>query len=126
MRLLLDTAVLLFAVQSPERLTKRAAAVLGNPENTRELSALSISEIAVKAALRKLEFSIADIQRAIEDLDLRVLPYTTDHAFRLFGLPLHHTDPFDRQLIAQALSEEIPVVTCDEKFHLYKELQVIW
>ena len=126
MRLLLDTAVLLFAVQSPERLTKRATAVLGNPENTRELSALSISEIAIKAALRKLEFSIADIERAIEDLDLRVLPYTTDHAFRLFGLALHHTDLFDRQLIAQALFEEIPIVTCDEKFSLYKGHEIIW
>jgi PIN domain nuclease of toxin-antitoxin system len=125
-RLLLDTAVLLFAVQSPERLTKRAAAVLGNPENTRELSAISISEIAIKAALGKLEFSVADIQRALNDLILRILPYTTDHAFRLFDLPRHHSDPFDRQLIAQALSEEIPIVTCDEKFRLYEELQIIW
>jgi PIN domain nuclease of toxin-antitoxin system len=41
-------------------------------------------------------------------------------------LPVHHTDPFDRQIIAQALSEEIPIVTCDEKFRLYEELQVIW
>ncbi len=53
----------------------------------------------------------------------RVLPYTTNHAFSLFDLPLLHEDLFDRQIIAQALSEEIPVMTCDEKFNLYKGLE---
>ena len=57
---------------------------------------------------------------------MRILPYTADHAGRLFGLPLHHADPFDRQIIAQALSENIPVVTSDEKFRLYKGIKVIW
>jgi PIN domain nuclease of toxin-antitoxin system len=55
-----------------------------------------------------------------------VLPYTSDHACHLFGLPLHHADPFDRQIIAQALAEDIPIVTSDEKFRLYKGLAVIW
>jgi len=49
-----------------------------------------------------------------------VLPYTAEHAIRLFHMPLHHADPFDRQIIAQALAESIPVVTCDEKFRAYK------
>jgi len=43
-----------------------------------------------------------------------------------FDLPLHHSDPFDRKIIIQALFEDIPVVTCDQKFHLYKGLRVIW
>jgi PIN domain nuclease of toxin-antitoxin system len=126
LRLLLDTAAFIFAVVSPERLSKRATAILYKPENTRELSALSLSEIAIKSARGKLEFSVADIHRAIEDLDVRILPYTANHAFALFDLPLVHTDPFDRQIIAQALSEEIPVMTCDEKFGLYKGIKVIW
>jgi PIN domain nuclease of toxin-antitoxin system len=62
----------------------------------------------------------------VEDLGIRVLPYTADHAFELFDLPLHHGDPFDRQIIAQALSEKIPIVTSDEKFNLYKRLKLIW
>lgn len=124
--MLLDTAVLIFAVESPERLTKRATAALENAENILELSAISLSEIAVKTARGKLRLSVADTQRALEDLDLRILSYTADHAFRLFDLPLHHSDPFDRQIIAQALCEKIPVVTCDEKFGLYKDLKVIW
>jgi len=63
---------------------------------------------------------------AIDDLKLRVLPYTARHAYQLFGLPLHHADPFDRQIIAQALAEIVPVVTPDEKFSLYKGLTIIW
>jgi len=125
-RLLLDTVALIFAVESPERFTKRATAILQNTENILELSAISLSEIAIKAARGKLKFSAGDTRRALEDLDLRVLPYTAHHAFSLFDLPLLHADPFDRQIIAQALSEEIPVMTCDEKFSLYKGLKVLW
>ena len=126
MRLLLDTVVMIFAVASPERLTKRATALLRNTENILELSAISLSEIAIKAARGKLRLSAADTQRALKELDLRILPYTAHHAFYLFDLPLHHADPFDRQIIAQAVCEKIPVVTCDEKFGLYKELKVLW
>ena len=125
-RLLLDTAVLVFAVESPQRLSKRAARLLENAENILELSAVSISEIAIKAALGKLRISAAVARQAVEDMDIRVLPYTADHAFQLFQLPLHHSDPFDRQIIAQALAENIPVVTSDEKFSRYRGLKVIW
>jgi len=125
-RVLLDTAVLIYAVESPERLTRRAAAALRNPHNVLELSTISLAEIAIKAALGKLRFSAELVRQAIHDLDIRLLPYTTDHALHLFDLPLHHGDPFDRQIIAQALCEKIPVITPDEKFGLYKGLKVIW
>jgi PIN domain nuclease of toxin-antitoxin system len=125
-RLLLDTAVLVFAVESPEHLSKRAAAALRNPENILELSAISLSELAVKASIGKLAISEAVARQAVKDLDIRVLPYTAEHALRLFDLPLHHSDPFDRQIIAQALSEKIPLVTPDQKFGLYDGLKVIW
>ena len=126
MRLLLDTAVLIYAVESPERLSKRAAAALQNPRNVLELSAVSLAEIAVKAALGKLNLSAATVRQALQDLDIRTLPFSAEHAFQLFGLPLHHGDPFDRQIIAQALSEQIPVTTPDEKFGLYQGLKVVW
>jgi PIN domain nuclease of toxin-antitoxin system len=125
-RLLLDTAVLIYAVESPERLSRRAAATLRNTQNVLELSTISLAEIAINAALGKLRLSAASVRQAVQDLDIRTLPYTAEHAFQLFGLPLHHGDPFDRQLIAQALSERIPVVTPDEKFGLYEGLKVIW
>lgn len=126
MRLLLDTAALIYAVDSPERLSKRASAALRNPGNILEFSTLSLSEIAIKASAGKLAISDAIVRQALEDLDVRVLPYTAGHAFQLFNLPLHHSDPFDRQIIAQALHEKIPVVTPDNKFSLYEEIKVLW
>jgi PIN domain nuclease of toxin-antitoxin system len=123
---LLDTAVLIFSVESPERISKRATAVLKNPENVRELSSVSLTEIAIKATLGKLKFTAEIARQALEDMDVRILPFTAEHAFRLFELPAHHRDPFDRQIIAQAISENIPVVTSDEKFSLYKGVKLIW
>lgn len=125
-RILLDTAILIYAVESPERLTKRATTILENAENVLELSAISLSEIAIKRALGKLRLSADVARQAVADLNIRILPYTADHAFQLFDLPLHHADPFDRQIIAQALSEKIPILTSDEKFSLYKGLRLIW
>ena len=126
MRLLLDTAVLIYAVESPERLSKRSTAALRNPGNILELSSVSLAEIAIKAAIGKLAISDAVARQALEDLDIRVLPYTAEHAIRLFALPLHHSDPFDRQITAQALCEKIPVVTPDQKFSSYEGVKIIW
>ncbi|MFZ0320215.1 MAG: type II toxin-antitoxin system VapC family toxin [Candidatus Sulfotelmatobacter sp.] len=124
--MLLDTAVLIFSIESPGRLSKRAFAVLANPENIRELSSISLAEIAIKKTLGKLNISAEDVRQAIQDMDIHVLPFTADHAFRLFELPAHHGDPFDRQIIAQAFAEDVPVVTSDEKFSLYKGLKIVW
>ena len=125
MRLLLDTAALIFAVEAPERLSKRASAALRNPGNVLELSAVSITEIAIKESLGKLKVTGAIVRQAMLDLDIRILPYSGEHAFWLFELPLHHGDPFDRQIIAQALVEKITVVTPDEKFRLYG-VKIVW
>jgi PIN domain nuclease of toxin-antitoxin system len=125
-RLLLDTAILIHAVQSPERLSRRAVNALEDPENILELSTISLAEIAIKASLGKLAISAGLARQAVEDLDLRILPYSAEHALRLFDLPLHHRDPFDRQIIAQALAEHIPVVTSDEAFKLYRGLKMVW
>ncbi len=126
MRLLLDTMVLIYAVESPEQLSRRATTALQNPENILELSAVSLTEIAIKTALGKLKLSAEIARQAVQDLDIRVLPLTADHAYFLFDLPLHHGDPFDRQIIAQSLAEKIPIVTSDEKFSLYKGVKLIW
>jgi PIN domain nuclease of toxin-antitoxin system len=126
LRVLLDTAVFIFAVEAPRRLTTNAATILKNPENVRELSSVSLTEIAIKTTLGKLSISADDARKAIQDMDIRILPFTADHAFRLFQLPAYHRDPFDRQIIAQAFWENIPVVTSDNKFSLYKGLKLIW
>lgn len=126
MRLLLDTAILILAVESPERLSRQANAALRDGGNILELSAVSVAEIAIKANLGKLKLTSDHTRQALEDLDIRVLSFGTEHAFALFGLPFHHFDPFDRQIIAQAMVEDIPVITSDRMFRLYKGLNVVW
>jgi len=110
-RLLLDTVTFIWAIESPSLISKKAFAALAGNANRRELSAISLSEIAIKHSIGKLDMGKEDALAGIADLQLRVLPYTADHAYHLFGLPLHHPDPFDRQIIAQALAENTPVVT---------------
>ena len=126
MRVLLDTAVFIFSVERPERLSRRAERILKNQENIRELSVVSLTEIAVKTSLGKLSITAALARQAIEDLRIHVLPFTGEHAFGMFALPPLHRDPFDRQIISQALLEDIPVVTPDEQFGRYRDLKVIW
>lgn len=126
MRLLLDTAVLIFAVESPEKLSRRATSALQNRANILESSTVSLAEIAIKASSGTLGLNSDDARKAIEDLGARILPFSSNHAFRLFSLPLHHRDPFDRQIIAQAFVEDIAVVTADAKFGLYKGLKLVW
>jgi PIN domain nuclease of toxin-antitoxin system len=126
MRLILDTVTFIWAVSAPERLSRAAASALRKSTTVREVSIVSLVEIAVKQTRGKLTFSKADVMAGVEDLQLRVLPYSAAHAFSLFDLPNHHADPFDRQLIAQALAEDLAVVTPDDVFHLYKGLKVVW
>jgi PIN domain nuclease of toxin-antitoxin system len=125
-RLLLDTVAFIYALEAPEKLGKRAATALDREDSIVELSTISLAEIAIKASSGKLDLSLETISQSLIDLDLHVLPYSAEHALRLFGLPLHHRDPFDRQIIAQALTERIAVVTSDRAFSLYDQLKVIW
>jgi PIN domain nuclease of toxin-antitoxin system len=126
MRLLLDTVTFIWAASAPERLSRAAASALRKATAVREISVVSLTELAVKQTRGKLTFSKADATSGVADLRLRVLPYSAEHAFRLFDLPTHHADPFDRQIIAQALVEDMPVVTPDESFNLYEGLKVVW
>jgi PIN domain nuclease of toxin-antitoxin system len=126
LRFLLDTAVLVFATGSPERLSKRAASVLKNPENILEVSTVSLAEIAIKVSIGKLDLPPATVRRTLQDLSIRTLAYSTEHAFGLFTLPWHHKDPFDRLIISQALVEGVTVITSDDKFKFYTELKIIW
>jgi PIN domain nuclease of toxin-antitoxin system len=126
MRLILDTATFIWAARAPERLSRAAMSALRKASTLREISVVSLTEIAIKQTRGKLTFGEADAVAGVADLRLRVLPYSAEHAFRLFDLPTHHADPFDRQLIAQALVENVPIVTPDESFKHYHGLKVIW
>ena len=126
MRVLLDTVTFLWAVHSPERISRPAMSLLAGEATIREISVVSLSEIAVKQVRGKLTLHKGEVAQGVADLRLRILPYTAEHAYALFDLPLHHPDPFDRQIIAQALVESISVITPDRAFNLYEGLKVLW
>ncbi|MEX2284209.1 MAG: type II toxin-antitoxin system VapC family toxin [Gemmatimonadota bacterium] len=116
--LLLDTEVLIWWDTNDPRLGGNARAAI---QNAREVfvSAASAWEIVIKAALGKLQTtrSAAD---AVAEGGFRELPIAFDHAEAVSALPLHHSDPFDRLIIAAAAVEGCAVVTSDEKFRLYE------
>jgi PIN domain nuclease of toxin-antitoxin system len=118
--------VLIWAAEQPARLSRRAQRMIRDWRHVLELSALSVSEIAIKNRTGKLDLPEADLDQVLQELNIRVLPYTGEHAMRLFGLPWHHSDPFDRQILAQALEEDIPIITSDEVFGRYEGIRVIW
>jgi PIN domain nuclease of toxin-antitoxin system len=122
MRLLLDAHSLIWAVDEPSRLSAVAAAALQDPANELLLSAGTVWEIAIKVGLGKLTLSLPYrdwMNRAITDLSLSLLPVTVDYAGAQAALPWHHRDPFDRLLVAQALSDGISIVSADGQLDPY-------
>jgi len=107
-------------------LSRKVYSLLLSPEVLPLISAISLMEIAMKHDAGKLKMGAAETRQAIQDLRLQVIPFTQDHALRLYGLPAHHRDPVDRMLIATALAEDIPLIGSDRQFKKYKGLKVIW
>lgn len=122
MRLLLDTHVLIWAVDDPTNLTGTATTLLQDPSNDLAVSAATIGEAAIKVGLARLTLSRPYrtwMNRVPADLGATILPITVDHADAQVSLPLHHRDPFDRRIIAQSLVEGIPIVSADGPFEAY-------
>jgi PIN domain nuclease of toxin-antitoxin system len=123
----LDTTALYVAAGvSGVSFTPKVRRLLEDPETVRLVSPVSFNEIAIKANNGLTPLTQQHIERLISDLALTVLPLTAEHSFRLFGLPAHHADPFDRMLIATALAEDLAIVASDREFKRYKGLRVIW
>jgi PIN domain nuclease of toxin-antitoxin system len=118
MRLLLDTHVFLWTVTGHAALRPAARKLISAAEAV-YVSAASIWEIAIKARLGKIEGDPAGLAAAIEDSGLTEVPVSARHAAAVARLPLHHTDPFDRLLIAQALTEPFRFVTADRALAVY-------
>jgi len=128
MIVLLDTHALLWFLRDDPLLSTVAKAAIEDPQNRKLVSIASCWEIAIKAGLRKLELaepSRTVLEREIPRNNFELLPISLAHATTVETLPLHHKDPFDRLLIAQAMIEDIPVVSVDENFDLYS-VERIW
>ena len=115
MRLLLDTHLLLWIVFKQERLSPRAARMIGDEENTLIFSTISLVEIAIKHAFGRQSFRVdpAVMRRALLDSGYEELPVLGEHAVAVTDLPPLHKDPFDRLLVAQAKAEGITLLTSD-------------
>jgi PIN domain nuclease of toxin-antitoxin system len=124
MVVLLDTHILLWALDAPQRLPNDIVAQLESPETTVYFSAASIWEIAIKTALGKIDFhySPEEIAQAAKDSGFIELPISAAHSAKVAHLPLHHRDPFDRLLIAQALLMPAQLLTADSALAPYSEL----
>jgi PIN domain nuclease of toxin-antitoxin system len=127
MRLLIDTHALLWYLQGDASLSNLAMNAIENKDNDVSVSIVSLWEIAIKLGLGKLE-----IQRPFEKfeidlhyLDIKILPIAFAEINIYRSLPLHHRDPFDRILVAQAISNSLTIITCDTLLEPYS-VRVMW
>jgi PIN domain nuclease of toxin-antitoxin system len=123
MRLLLDTHVLLWWREANPRIDGDARRSIATADDVL-VSSASAWEVAIKVALGKLRIP-GPLEAAVGDSGFDTLPITFGHAAAVTGLAPHHADPFDRMLIAQALVEDLTIVTHDRRFAPYG-VSVIW
>jgi len=128
MKYLLDTAVWLWSIGPVERIRRQAREMLENGGEEIYLSSATSWEICIKLRTGKLSFPeppARHISRFMARQSLRPLSITHAHAQKVYDLPNHHRDPFDRMLIAQALVEEMAILTADRCFAKYR-VQLVW
>ena len=128
MKLLLDTYVFLWWIDDDPRLSKHAAELIGDGTNEVFFSAASGWELVIKNALGRIEFPSPPqrfIPGQLEQNGVQVLPIHLAHALKVAELPALHKDPFDRMLIAQALVEEVALVTSDDEIRRYP-VSLVW
>lgn len=119
MKLLLDTHILLWWLAADPLLPAGAADAIASADNTVAVSAASAWEVAIKKAAGRLD-APDDLEDALEANELDKLPITVAHALAAGVLPDHHSDPFDRMLIAQARTEHLVLVSVDRRFRDYE------
>lgn len=127
MRLLLDTHTAIWLLEGSPNLNPSARDLLETTENRLYLSIVSFWEIAIKLGLGKLElqYQFEELPNLLMQLKIEILPITFEHTRRYIDLPLHHRDPFDRMLVAQAISNSFIIVSQDAKLDPYP-VQRFW
>jgi PIN domain nuclease of toxin-antitoxin system len=127
MEYLIDTQILIWYQEDNRRLSFEIYEILNNPKNIIWIGQVSIYEIAIKKAIGKFEtftISIEDLVEQIKIDGFQILQIKNSHLARYGNIPLLeiHKDPFDRLILATALSENIPVISSDEKFKNYTSI----
>jgi PIN domain nuclease of toxin-antitoxin system len=122
MNLLLDTHALIWFLEGNETaISAKAKRLISDPANTSYVSVASLWEMAIKIRLGSLSFAPGydNLLPLLDQNGFEVLPITFQHTRRLITLPMHHRDPFDRLLIAQAMTESLLLITIDTNIHQY-------
>ena len=128
MRVLLDTHALLWFSLDDARLSDRAKSAIASRGNDLLVSPATLWEVAIKVSIGKYELDeefAPFFSRVLAAYNMTLLPINVEHAAAVAGLPFHHRDPFDRLLIAQALCEDISIVSADRAFDRYN-VRRIW
>jgi PIN domain nuclease of toxin-antitoxin system len=128
MKVLVDTHTFLWALLHDHRLTSKAKQILTSNEHELIFSLVSLWEIAIKIKTGKLNTigsSVAYIRDEMDAYGMSLLPIRYEHILQLESLPHHHSDPFDRLLIAQALTESLPILSADRAFASYG-IKLVW
>ncbi len=127
MKVLLDTHVVVWWLEDADRLSRRATTLLGNRDNSILISAAVGWEMAIKVNLGKFKpASVLDgLDRLMQQQAFSELPITLEMAVRAGLLPTHHRDPFDRMLVAQAQSLNIPILSADAILDRY-DVKRLW
>jgi PIN domain nuclease of toxin-antitoxin system len=123
MRLLLDTHIVCWWFYEPERLSHPTLELMRGAGAV-FVSSASIWEVAIKARLGKINADPTELFQQVQINGFLELPVMSKHALLVANLPLHHTDPFDRLLIAQAISEPLHFITADPQLRQYSELVI--
>lgn len=128
MKVLVDTHTFLWDLLSDHRSSRLAKQMLKSDEHELYFSLVSLWEFAIKIKTGKLNAlgsSVAYLRDEMENYSMQLLPIRYQHILALESLPVHHSDPFDRLLIAQAITESLPILT-DDKLLAQYPVKVIW
>jgi len=120
MEILIDTHIFLWLASNPDKLSKKYVALLQARKNRLYLSAMSIAELMIKQSIGQINIPF-DMMKACEVMEINLLDFDAASAMKLGTLPMHHKDPFDRMLIAQAITHNMTFCTVDRKMALYAD-----
>jgi PIN domain nuclease of toxin-antitoxin system len=120
-KLLLDTHIFLWLNADDPKLTKKARKLIDEAQEV-FVSAVVFWEMTIKISRGDLNADLEELRSALYSNPFTILPITVEHACATATLPWHHRDPFDRMLVAQAITEPLRLMTADHQLEPYSEL----
>lgn len=124
MKIIVDTHILIWFTDDNPKLNIKHRDLISNGENTIYYSSISLVELSIKIQKQKLIMGDKYIEE-FDNLLFTCLPFNKNHAREFANLPDYHSDPFDKIIISQAISEKIPVISYDSNFKHYKNLTLL-